>query len=337
VEAELIAGRVADVLADPFSVQSRAVFVTASIGIAVAERGAEAADVLRSADAAAYRAKDRGRNRYEVFDDALRAATTAALETETGLHRALERHQLFLRYQPVVDLHDGRLLGAEALVRWLHPDRGLLTPDQFLPAAEASGLVVAIGREMLDLATGALAAVPASALPMVNVNISPRELAQRDLVERIREVLRVNNVDPRRLCIEITENAVLDELDTAIATLESIRDLGVRLAIDDFGTGYSSLNYLRRLPVDTVKIDRTFTSELDTDHNDVTIVAGIIGLARGLGLQVVAEGVETHRQAEILLELGCHQAQGFLYSAPVPLDELLRLHHRVDDAPDARH
>ncbi len=312
-------------------------FVTASIGIALAEAGALAGDVLRSADAAAYRAKDRGRNRYEVFDDALRAATTAALEVETDLHRALERHQLFLRYQPVVELTTGRLIGAEALVRWQHPQRGLLTPDQFLPAAEASGLVVAIGREMLDLAAGALAAVPVEALPSINVNVSPRELAQQDLVDRIREVLSANDVDPRRMCIEITENAVLDELDTAIETLDAIRDLGVRLAIDDFGIGYSSLSYLRRLPVDTVKIDRSFTTELNTDSNDVTIVAGIIGLARGLGLQVVAEGVETERQAEILVELGCAQGQGFLYSPPVALDDLLRLrNHPVVEPRDAR-
>jgi diguanylate cyclase (GGDEF)-like protein/PAS domain S-box-containing protein len=337
-EAEAIAGRVADVLGDPFTVQGRTVFVTASIGIALAEPGALAGDVLRSADAAAYRAKDRGRNRYEVFDDALRAATTAALEIETDLHRALERHQLFLRYQPVVELTTGRLIGAEALVRWQHPQRGLLTPEQFLPAAEASGLVVAIGREMLDLAAGALAAVPVEALPSINVNISPRELAQRDLVDRIREELGDNGVDARRLCIEITENAVLDELDIAIETLDAIRELGVRLAIDDFGTGYSSLSYLRRLPVDTVKIDRTFTTELNTDSNDMTIVAGIIGLARGLGLQVVAEGVETERQAEILVELGCAQGQGFLFSPPVALDDLLRLrNHHVVEPRDARH
>ena len=338
LEAETIAGRVADVLRDPFTVQGRTVFVTASIGIALADSGALAGDLLRSADAAAYLAKDRGRNRYEVFDDALRAATTAALEIETDLHRALERHQLFLRYQPVIELTTGRVIGAEALVRWQHPLRGLLTPEQFLPAAEASGLIVAIGREMLDLAAGALAAVPADVLPTINVNISPRELAQRDLVERIEDVLRSNTVDPRRLCVEITENAVLDELDAAIETLDAIRALGVRLAIDDFGTGYSSLSYLRRLPVDTVKIDRTFTTELNTDSNDVTIVAGIIGLARGLGLQVVAEGVETTRQAEILVELGCSQAQGFLYSPPVALDDLLRLrNHHVVETRDARH
>ena len=189
-EAEAIAGRVADVSRDPFTVQGRTVFVTASIGIALAEAGALAGDVLRSADAAAYRAKDRGRNRYEVFDDALRAATTAALEIETDLHRALERHQLFLRYQPVVELTTGRLLGAEALVRWQHPTRGLLTPDQFLPAAEASGLVVADrARDARSRGRRAAPRCRSRPSPSINVNISPRELAQRDLVDRIREVL----------------------------------------------------------------------------------------------------------------------------------------------------
>ncbi len=336
-EAETIAQRVAAVLADPFTVRGRAVFVTASIGIAFAEPDAQGGDVLQSADAAAYRAKDRGRNRYEVFDDALRAATAAALEIETDLHRALERHELFLRYQPVVDMATGQMLGAEALVRWLHPHRGLLGPDQFLPAAEASGLVVAVGREVLELATGAMADVPAELLPHVAINLSPRELAQRDVVERIRDALDANLVDPNRLCVEITENAVLDDLDVTIATLDSIRELGACLAIDDFGTGYSSLSYLRRLPVDTVKIDRTFTSELCSEGANITIIAGIIGLARGLGLDVIAEGVETEEQAHTLLELGCTRAQGYLYSPPIALDDLLRLRHRQDARSDARH
>ncbi|MGZ6952969.1 MAG: EAL domain-containing protein [Acidimicrobiia bacterium] len=336
-EAKGIARRVADMLSDPFTVQGRTVFVTASVGIAFAEPGAKAGDVLRSADAAAYCAKDRGRNRYEVFDEALRAATTAALEVETDLHRALERHELFLRYQPVVDLDTRELLGAEALVRWSHPTRGLLTPDQFLPAAEASGLVVALGREVLDLATGALTNVGRDVLPSVAVNLSPRELAQRDIVERIRDVIAERGLERHRLCIEITENAVLDELETTVATLEAIRDLGVRLAIDDFGTGYSSLSYLRRLPVDTVKIDRSFTTELDHENANVTIVAGIIGLARGLGLDVIAEGVETEEQAAVLRELGCRQAQGYLFSAPVAIDGLLRLGRRHAAAHDVRH
>ena len=336
-EATVIARRIADVLGDPFTVQGRSVFVTASIGIAFADRGGRASDVLRSADTAAYLAKDRGRNRYEVFDEALRAATAAALEVETDLHRALQRHELYLRYQPVVDLDSGAVLGAEALLRWQHPDRGLVTPDAFLPAAEASGLVIPIGREVLDLAVGALADIPADALPSIAINLSPQELAQPELVGRIHDALEGRGIAPERLCLEITENAVLDEVEHAIATLEAIRDLGVRLAIDDFGTGYSSLSYLHRLPVDTVKIDRSFVAGLEGPDANWTIVAGIIGLGRGLGLEVVAEGVETEAQAMALRDLGCHRAQGFYFSPPVALDELLRRSHRPDHDRDVRH
>ncbi len=337
-EAEIIAGRIASVLRDPFTVHGRTVFVTASIGIAFVEPGTSAGDVLRSADAAAYRAKDRGRNRYEVFDEALRAATAAALETETDLHHALSDHQLFLRYQPVVALQTGEITGAEGLVRWQHPERGLLPPDQFLPAAEASGLIVAIGREVLALAVGAMGSITELALPMVAINLAPRELAQPDLVERVRRTLNEHDVAAHRLCIEITESAVLDEVETAIATLVALRSLGVKLAIDDFGTGYSSLSYLRRLPVDVVKIDRSFTSEIGDDASNLTIIAGIIGLARGLGLDVVAEGVETVRQRDTLRELGCTFGQGYLFSPPIALDDLLGLsNQRTFGDLDARH
>ena len=337
-EAEVIAGRLADLLRDPFTIRGRSVFVSASVGIAIADRGDASADeLLRNADAAAYRAKDRGRNRYEVFDDALRAATAAALEIETDLHRALDHHQLFLRYQPVVELATGRLVGAEGLVRWQHPERGLLPPDDFLPAAEVSGLIVAMGREVLELAVGAMSEVDEATLPGVAINLSPRELAQPDLVERVRTTLADHQVAPHRLCIEITEHAVLDEVDTAIATLNALRDIGVRLAIDDFGTGYSSLSYLRRLPVDIVKIDRSFTGELGVDGANVTIVAGIIGLARGLGLEVIAEGIETPRQLEVLRELGCTFGQGYLFAAPVALDDMLSLNSERWSVPNVRH
>ena len=337
-EAENIAGRIADVLREPFTVRGRTVFVNASIGIAISDGDdASADDVLRNADAAAYCAKDRGRNRYEIFDDALRAATAAALEVETDLHRALDDHQLFLRYQPVVELASGHLVGAEGLVRWQHPERGLLCPDEFLPAAEVSGLIVALGREVLELAVGAMSGVDETTLSSVAINFSPRELAQPDVVERVRSTLERHGVEPRRLCIEITETAVLDEVDTAIATLSALRDIGVRLAIDDFGTGYSSLSYLRRLPVDIVKIDRSFTGELGVDGANLTIVAGIIGLARGLGLEVIAEGIETPRQLEVLRELGCTFGQGYLFAAPVALDDMLSLNSDRWAAPYVRH
>ena len=208
-------------------------------------------------------------------------------------------------------------------MRWQHPRRGLLSPDEFLPAAEVSGLVVALGREVLELGVGAMADVDEDRLPTLAINLSPRELAQPDLVERVRATLADHGVTPSRLCIEITESAVLDEVESAIATLNALRDIGIRLAIDDFGTGYSSLSYLRRLPVDIVKIDRSFVTELGADGANVTIVAGIIGLARGLGLSVIAEGIETPRQLQVLRELGCSYGQGYLFSAPIALDDLL--------------
>ena len=337
-DAHDIADRVGALLQHPFTVKGRSVFVSASIGIALADaENPNADDMLRDADAAAYRAKELGRNRHEVFDDALRDATAAALEVETDLHRALERHQLFLRYQPIVELASGDLMGAEGLVRWQHPERGLLLPDEFLGAAEVSGLIVPLGREVLALAVGAMSEFPEGLVPRLAVNLAPRELNQPDLVDRVRAALAEHGVAPHRLCIEITESAVLDEVDTAIATLNALRDIGVRLAIDDFGTGYSSLSYLRRLPVDIVKIDRSFTAELGEEGANITIVAGIVGLAQGLGLEVVAEGVETARQLSILRELGCTYGQGFLFSAAVTLDELVRTDRSSWRPHDVRH
>ncbi len=337
-EARDIADRLGALLLNPFTIKGRSVFVSASIGIALADtEHPDGAEMLRNADAAAYRAKELGRNRHEVFDDALRAATAAALEIETDLHRALDRHELFLRYQPIVDLASGELAGAEGLVRWQHPERGLLAPDGFLDAAEVSGLIVPMGREVLALAVGAMSDFPESLLARLAINLSPRELSQPDLVERVRTTLAEHGVEPRRLCIEITESAVLEEVDAAIATLNALRDIGVRLAIDDFGTGYSSLSYLRRLPVDIVKIDRSFIAELGEEGANITIVAGIVGLAQGLGLEVIAEGIESARQLTILRELGCTFGQGFLFSQPLTLDEMVRIDRSSWSRPDVRH
>jgi diguanylate cyclase (GGDEF)-like protein/PAS domain S-box-containing protein len=319
VDAEHLAHRIALTLGTPFDVRGREVFVTASIGIAVAEDHTTGGELVRYADAAAYRAKERGRNRYEVFDQALRAATAAALETETALHRALAEDQLLLHYQPIIDLAHRHAVGFEALVRWEHPIRGLLGPDQFLAAAEASGLIVPIGCRVVEMASEALSRLDAPYT--LAVNLSPRELAQPDLVDRIRATLRNAGADPTRLCLEITESALLEDADLALATLGQLKDAGVLLAIDDFGTGYSSLNYLRRLPVDIVKIDRSFLAELGRGGAGDTIIAGIIGLTLGLGLEVVAEGIEHPEQAAALLELGCTRGQGFLYSRPVSYDD----------------
>ncbi|MGZ4755480.1 MAG: EAL domain-containing protein [Acidimicrobiia bacterium] len=321
VEAEHLAHRIALTLGTPFEVRGREVFVTASIGIAVAEPHSTGGELVQYADTAAYRAKERGRNRYEVFDDALRAAAASALETETALHRALAEDQLLLHYQPIVDLTNRETVGFEGLLRWQHPQRGLLGPDQFLSAAAASGLIVPIGCRVVEFACETLSRLDAPLT--LAVNLSPRELAQPDLVDRICATLRNAGADPTRLCLEITESALLEDADLALATLGLLKDAGVLLAIDDFGTGYSSLNYLRRLPVDIVKIDRSFVAELGRGGAGDTIIAGIIGLTLGLGLEVVAEGIELPEQAAALLELGCTRGQGFLYSPATSLDRAL--------------
>ncbi len=315
VDAEHLAHRIALALGSPFEVLGREVFVTASIGIAVADEHSTGSELVRFADTAAYRAKERGRNCYEVFDEELRAATASALETETGLHRALAEDQLVLHYQPIVDLASREPVGLEGLLRWEHPRRGLLGPDQFLAAAEASGLIVPIGHRVIDIACRTLSELD---VPLtLSVNLSPRELAQPDLVDRICSQLRNAGADPTRLCLEITESALLEDADRALATLGQLKDAGVLLAIDDFGTGYSSLNYLRRLPVDIVKIDHSFVAELGRGPDGDTIIDAIIGMTIGLGLEVVAEGIELPEQATALLALGCTKGQGFLYSPAV--------------------
>jgi diguanylate cyclase (GGDEF)-like protein/PAS domain S-box-containing protein len=323
VEAEHVAHRIALTLSTPFDLGGREVFVSASIGIAVADALSTPTGLVRDADAAAYRAKERGRNRYEVFDEALRTETANALETESALHRALDDDQLLLHFQPLVDLQTLDVLGFEGLIRWEHPTRGLIGPAHFLDAAEASGLVVPIGYKTVEWACEALAELDPHL--SVAVNLSPRQLAQRDLVDRVRGTLRDLDVDPARLCLEITENALLGDVDLALTTLARLKETGVQLAIDDFGTGYSSLNYLRRLPVDIVKIDRSFVAELGWDGPEHTIIAGIIGLTIGLGLEVIAEGIETQEQAQALLDLGCRRGQGFLYSPARELADAARI------------
>jgi predicted signal transduction protein with EAL and GGDEF domain len=314
VDAEQLAHRIALSLGAPFEVLGREVFVTASIGIAVADEHSTPGELVRFADTAAYRAKERGRNCYVVFDEELRAATASALETETGLHRALAEDQLLLHYQPIVDLVTSATVGLEGLVRWEHPRRGLLGPDHFLPAAEASGLIVPIGYRVVEIACETLSTLE-SPLTLA-VNLSPRELAQPDLVDRICATLRNAGADPSRLCLEITESALLEDADRAMATLGLLKDAGVLLAIDDFGTGYSSLSYLDQLPVDIVKIDRSFVAKLGHASEGADIIDAIIRMTLALGLEVVAEGIESPEQAAALLRLGCTKGQGFLYSAP---------------------
>ena len=317
-----IAARVADSLAEPLDLDGREVPVSVSTGIVAADAEVDEAEtLLRDADAAMYRAKDRGRSRYELFDTSMRHRLMERLETEGELRRAIERDELRMVYQPEIDLNDGRVVAYEALVRWMHPARGLLTPIDFLPLAEETGQIVRLGRwvlrqvcvEMADLRAQGRVAADA----VVWVNLSARELVQRDLPDAVAELVLETGTDPRMLGIEITEAVVMEDVEAVGAALRELRALGIQLAIDDFGTGFSSLSYLRRFPVGSLKIDRSFVSGLVTDGEDGAIVRAVIGLGHSLSLTVIAEGVETGEQLAALRALGCDMAQGYYFGMPV--------------------
>jgi len=324
IEAATIAQRIVDVFREPFQLDDGEVFLATSLGIAIA-RGTDdrAEDLIRDADAAMYRAKERGKGRYEIFDEAMRADAVARLETESALRRALERGELRLHYQPEVELASGAITGFEALLRWEHPTRGLLRPAAFIPLAEETGLIVGIGEWVLQQACSEAArwAEPLT----LSVNLAPRQLAQPDLVATVRRALAETGIDAARLCLEITESAVMESGAATTAQLRALKSLGVRLAIDDFGTGFSSLAHLRRFPVDVIKIDGTFVAGLGSEPQDASIAAAVISLAHALGLTTVAEAVETDEQLGVLRQLGCDLGQGHLFARPQPPEDAVRL------------
>jgi diguanylate cyclase (GGDEF)-like protein/PAS domain S-box-containing protein len=325
-DAIVVADRITEVLHQPVTIGTRDLFVSASIGIAVSHTGQEAAgDLLRQADLAMYLAKERGRARWEFFDAQSAPHVVERLELEGDLWRALENEELVLRYQPEVELATGEVRTAEALVRWQHPRRGLLDPGQFVPFAEESSLIVAIDRYVLRAACRQANSwqQERDERLVVSVNLSPRYMRQADVVADITNIIRESGVDPRCLQLEITERTALTDVDTTVTRLHELRSLGIRVAIDDFGTGYSALGYLKRLPVDVVKLDRTFVECMDTHGPDVAIVQAVITMGHALGMKVTAEGVERPEQAARLRALGCDTAMGWLWSPAVAADELL--------------
>jgi diguanylate cyclase (GGDEF)-like protein len=321
-----IADRLGGAFRQPLEVRGTELFVTSSIGIAFGDDvGLDAAaDLLRDADAAMYRAKDRGRARYELFDDAMRDRASSRLRTELELRQALERDELVLHYQPVLDLATDAVVGVEALVRWQHPTRGLLPPDHFLGVANESGLIPELGAWVLGRAAKQAAAwdVSLGRAWWVAINLAPRQLVDPLLVGRIDACLGGSGVDPSSLRVEITEEALIEDSGHAAAVLTALRDRGIGISVDDFGTGYSSLAYLKRLPVDALKLDRGFVAGVGEDGDDRVIAAAVVGMAQALGLRVVAEGVETEEQLHVLRAMGCDQAQGYLFARPMPADEL---------------
>ena len=321
-DAARVAEKIQREFAAPFDLAGQEVFTTVSVGIALGATGYERSeDVLRDADIAMYRAKDGGRARHKVFDRAMHERAVSRLRLENDLRRAVERREFEVYYQPILSLGTGDIYGFEALVRWQHPERGMVSPAEFIPAAEETGLIVPIGEWVLEEACRRMRdwqeQSPAAPALTLSVNVSGRQLAQPDLVERAERVLRETGFDARPLKLEITESVVMGSAEAAIVMLKRLRALGVSLSSDDFGTGYSSLSYLHRLPVNTLKIDRSFVGLVCAGDENAEIVRTIILLARNLGMEVVAEGIETKEQLEQLKGLKSDYGQGYLFSKPL--------------------
>ena len=324
-EVALIARRILAGVAAPLELEGQALRVSASIGIAMypADAG-HAHDLLRHADVAMRRAKSKGRSSYGFYAAEVDLQMERRYTLEQDLHRALEATQFQLHFQPQIELTTGTMVGVEALLRWHHPDGGLISPADFVPVLEESGLIVPVGEWVIGEACRHLAAWDQAGLevPRVAVNISPRQLSRPSLLPNLLAAARAHGVDPTRLELEITESGLMEDLETAIRMLGAVADAGIRIAMDDFGTGYSSLSHLRRLPIRVLKIDRSFIREVPEQREDTALARAIIALGNSLDLQVLAEGVETEEQAGFLRRQGCHLCQGFFYARPMPADEL---------------
>jgi diguanylate cyclase (GGDEF)-like protein/PAS domain S-box-containing protein len=321
-DASWVAQRIIEDLKAPFMLMGYEIFFTTSIGISLsASEQDRAEEMLRNADLAMYRAKEKGKASYQVFDSAMYERVLERLSLERDLRRAIRREEFVVHYQPKVLLETGRIFGVEALIRWEHPERGLVHPEEFVPAAEEISLIVPIGRQALEEACRRASEwrerYPDDLLAMVSVNLSASQLQHSNLLDEIVTILQRTGLDPRNLNLEITESVVMSDAPSNTATLGKLRDLGIELAIDDFGTGYSSLSYLKRFPVSYLKIDRSFVEGLREGSDDTAVVSGIIALAHTLEIRVIAEGVETAEQLRILRELGCDMAQGHYFSEPL--------------------
>ncbi len=317
-------------LAQPFAVEGHSVVAAAAVGVALASDGADAETLVRGAEVAMQRSRTAGGTHVQWYDRAMHAQTRARLRLECDLRNALQRDELHLHFQPVVDLSAGRAVGAEALLRWNHPEHGPVPPTEFIPVAEETGIIDALSEWVLRDACRALPALKAAGGDgfTLSINLSAHQFAWGNLAERLGRTLHETGTAPRDLAVEITESALLGRLDAAAHVLRELRSGGVRVYIDDFGTGYSSLAYLHRLPLDAIKVDRSFVEGLRDEPWSRQVVSSIVTLAGSLGLRVIAEGVSQPVQHEILRELGCGYAQGFLFSRPVPLDALCALLRR---------
>lgn len=323
--AGVVAQRLLDILVQPMTIQGHELVVTPSIGIAIAPRDAEDVEkLLKAADTAMYHAKGTGKNNFVFYDPKMDAASVERLTLENDLRKAIERNELVLHYQPQVDTATGSIVGAEALMRWEHPEHGLVPPFKFIPLAEEMGLIGEMGEWGLREACRQMVALQAQGLelPKVSVNVSALQF-NHEFIRRVGQVLKETGMHPKRLELELTEGIMMEGSDSVVRSLEELRELGVQLSVDDFGTGYSSLSYLSRFPLDELKIDRSFVIEFDKSAGDAGLVMAIIAMAKSLGLNLVAEGVETHEQYRFLSQHGAGIIQGYLFSKPVPIDAMI--------------
>jgi diguanylate cyclase (GGDEF)-like protein/PAS domain S-box-containing protein len=323
--AEKVSHRILEALGEPYVLPGYLHHSTCSIGVTLFGKSPSSVnELLKQADLAMYQAKAAGRNAVRFFDPEMQAVATANAALATDLRQAWRDNHLRIEYQPQVGM-DGRMTGVEALLRWEHPVRGIVQPDQFIPTAEETSLIIPIGHWVLEAACAQIAQWaerPDRSHLSIAVNVSVRQFRHPDFIDDLMTCIRRSQIRPDRLKLELTESLLADNLDAAIAKMRNLKDMGVRLSVDDFGIGYSSLSYLKRLPIDELKIDRGFVKDILTDGNDAAIAGTIIGLCRNLGLQVIAEGVETEQQREFLARQGCHRYQGYLFCRPLPLEQL---------------
>ena len=327
-EATKVARRILEALSQPFNLDGNEIVMSASIGIAVYRLdGNDAESLLKNADAAMHYAKEQGKNNCQYYNDKMNTSAFQKMTLESNLHKALERDEFSLYYQPKIDVASGSTIGVEALIRWRHPDLGLVSPAEFIPMAEESGLIVPIGEWVLDSACAQLRAWQEDGLTPVPVavNLSAKQFHQQNIAAIVMRALQDHGVDPRLLELEITESTAMRNAEATGTTLRNLKALGVRIAIDDFGTGYSSLSYLKRFPIDSLKIDRSFVTELPGNQDDATIAQAIITMAHALRLKVIAEGVETEAQLEFLTANGCDEIQGYYFSRPLPAEQCTQL------------
>jgi diguanylate cyclase (GGDEF)-like protein len=328
VSAAITAGRMLQAVAGPHSIDRRDLHITASIGVSIyPDDGEDAETLLKNADTAMYQAKEHGRQSYRFFEPEMNVHAVERQFIEESLRLAVQRQEFLLHYQPVVDMATGAIIGAEALIRWLHPERGLIPPLQFIPVAEDCGLIVPIGAWVLREACSQARAWVDVGLPVMTmaVNVSALEFRDENFLENLFSALGDTGFDPKSLVVELTESLLMKHAEAAATILQSLRQVGIQVAIDDFGTGYSSLGYLRKFPLDALKIDQSFVRQIDTAGEDTAIVTAVIGMAQSLNLRVIAEGVETLAEIKFLQAHHCDEGQGYYFSRPVPAEQFAKL------------